>query len=480
MASLFDALDTARSGLVASQQGVRTVGHNIANANTPGYSRQRVELSTRSPRKEATQIVGTGVETTGITRAHDPFIEQQLRSQSSRAGATDAQARQLALIESVFDERGGQQLGEALGRLYDAFADLAAAPNPGAPVERESVRAAATQAIDAIHGADTALRSQQTAINEAVETELGEINGILERIYELNIEIAGAEVRAPANDLRDRQELLLRDLAGHIDVDTYRSTNGHLNVILPSGFALVEGSDFRELITQPDPANPFGPHLGRVFVDEGSAVVDVTSEIGGGTLGGMLRARDTLVGGAIRALDTVAYNLATTVNTVHQAGVGLNGVSGDFFQGLAVVEDAARDLALDPAIAASTDAIAAGLTTGVGDNRNAAALANLRSQDQPIFVVGDPPGPASGPSQSILDHLAGITADFGQQSRTMVQASEQQASLVLSLENQREAVSGVSVDEEVTRLIRLQASFEANARVIGTIESMIDDLLNLL
>jgi flagellar hook-associated protein 1 FlgK len=477
---LFDALDTARSGLVSSQQGIRTVGHNIANVNTPGFSRQRQDLAATSPTRERGQYFGTGVETTSVTRAHDAFLERQLLSQSSRAGSADAQARQLALLENVFNEQGGQQLGASLGQLYDAFADLAAAPNPGASVEREALRAAAVRVADTLHGADAALRDQQNAVHSTIAVELDEINGILARIEGLNREIALAEVHAPANDLRDQQDLLVRNLARHVEVDTYRGTNGQVNVVLPSGFALVEGPEARSLVLRPDPANPFGPHLGRVFVDSGNDVVDITGEIGGGQLGGLLRARDTLIAGAIRELDTVAFNLTETVNAVHGGGLGLDGSSGNFFASLTAVENAARDIAIDPAIAASTDAIAAGLTTEPGDNRNAAALAGLRSEQQAIFQVGDPPGPATGPSRSVLSQLAAATASVGQQARSMSQSSDQQAAVLLSLDNQREAVSGVSIDEEVTRLIRLQAAFEANARVIGTIDSMIDDLMSIL
>jgi flagellar hook-associated protein 1 FlgK len=144
------------------------------------------------------------------------------------------------------------------------------------------------------------------------------------------------------------------------------------------------------------------------------------------------------------------------------------------------VEDAARTLALDADLVASTDAIAAGQTADPGDNRNALDLAALRTAASAIYLPGDPPGPASGPTQTLLDYTGTVVNRVGQQTRSLEEASVQRARVLEELETRRQEVSGVSLDEEVVMLVQLQATFQANARVIATVQGLLDDVLSLL
>jgi flagellar hook-associated protein 1 FlgK len=480
MASLFGVLDVAGRGLLVAQRGVHVAGHNIANAETPGYSRQRPVLAATRPLLHPTGHLGQGVEQLTIERVTDRFVQGQLVRQGGALGSTQAQAEALALLQEVFNEQGAPGLSAALSRLYDAFSDLAASPTPGAPVEREAVRSAARALLDGLHGQDARLRELQRGTDAEIEGLLPQVNDLATRIEELNREIVRQEVMAPANDLRDRRELLVRELAGLVDVRTYEDGRGALVVTLGNGLPLVEGGSARRLVAVADPGNPFDPTFAVVRYQDGANDVDVTADIGGGRLGGLLRSRDTLIPAAIRSLDTLAYNLAASVNAVHNAGVGLNGASGDFFAPPAAVEDSARDLALAPTVLASADAIAAGLGPAPGDNRNAVALAALRDTAAPLFLPGDPPGPASGPSRTLLEHVAAVAADVGTQARSLELSRQQQARLLEGLENRRDEVSGVSLDEEVTHLIRLQAAFQANSRVVGVVDRLLQDVIDLL
>ncbi len=480
MAGLFGVLDVANRGLAVTQQGIRVAGHNIANVNTPGYSRQRQVLAALPPIPSVSGHLGTGAEQRTIERVTDAFVEAQLLKQNGSAASTEAQARALELVEEVLNEQDGEGVGAALSQLYDAFADLASAPAPGAPAEREAVRAAAGNLVDTIRGADAQLRDLQTSTNRQIETALPEINAIAGRIAQLNEDIVRLELQAPANDLRDERDLLLRELSGKIEVQTFEEDNGALVVMLAGGFSLVNGPNAASLETAFDTGNPFNPTFSRVVFRERGTTYDITDEVGAGELGGLLRVRDTLIPSAVRSLDTLAYNLAASTNAVHAAGVGLDGSVGNFFVGPGAVEDAARDLAIASAVAASPDAIAAGLTPAPGDNRNALALADLRDAATALFLPGDPPGPASGPTRTLLEHAGAILAEVGQQTRTLSQASAQQARILEDLENRRDAASGVSIDEEMTGLIRLEAAYQANARVMSTVSRLLDDLLNVL
>ena len=265
-----------------------------------------------------------------------------------------------------------------------------------------------------------------------------------------------------------------------IDVQTYTDQQGGVAVTLANGVPLIEGGRARTLVSSPDPANPFNTNFVRVAVQDLSNLTDVTAQVGSGQLGGLLRARDTILPGAIRSLDTLAYNLAETVNTVHNAGQGLTGAVGDFFVPLPLVEDAARDLAIAANILANPDDIAAGLTAQPGDNRNALALAALRDQKNAVFLPGDPPGPATGPARSVTEHAVAIVVDIGQQTKNMESSVLQQDQIIEGLQNRRDEVSAVSIDEEVAQLVRLQAAFQANSRVLGVIQDLFDDLVNIL
>ena len=480
MTSLFGILDVAHRGLGVASLGLRTTGHNIANVNTPGFSRQSQVRATAYPVPSDIGNMGTGVQQLTIERITDPFIQAQLLRQGSSLGAADSQSRILSHIEEILNEQDGEGLGAALNQFYDAFADLSTATTPGAPVEREAVRSTTTALIDTIQRLDAQLRQEQADADSGIRAMVPEINRLTEQINQLNEEIVAMEVNAPANDLRDRMELLTRDLAEIVDVNTFTDGQGRMVVSLSNGLPLVEGGQARQLVAVSDPTNPFDPTFAQVRYRDGANDIDVTGEIGGGRLGGLLRGRDTLIPGAIRSLDTIAYNLATSVNSVHQAGTGLAGTTGDFFATPAAVEDAAQNLALEAVIQSNTDAIAAGLSSAPGDNQNALALAALRDTPAALFLPGDPPGPATGPQRSILDHATALVTDVGQQSRTFETSRAQQQRVLETLQTRRDEVSGVSIDEEVTRLVELQAAFQANARVVSVLDRLLGDVIDLL
>ncbi len=477
MSGLFGILNVASRALMVNQNQVRTVGHNVANASTPGYSRQRVEIAASLPIVNARGNLGTGVEQLSVERMHDRFVEQQIMREQSAYSASDAQSTVLARIEEVLNEQNGPGISSALGRFYDSFDDLASAATPGAPVEREAVRAAAQQLADELGRADGELRTLQRGVDVDIANTVSRVNDIVQRIADINAQIVRQETSAPANDLRDQRDGLVRELADLADVSSFEQADGGVVVLLGGGLTLVDGGTARLLGTSPDTANPFDPGFSSVLYDPDGAAVDVTASLGSGRLGGLLDARDNLLPAAIRALDTLAYNLADQVNSIHSAGVGLDGTVGDFFVAPAAVEDAAANLALDPAILASVDAIAAGLGGGAGDNRNALDLAALRDTALPLFLPGDPPGPASGPTRTLLDHTASIVADVGQQARVAFDGRAQRERTLELLENRRDELSGVSIDEEVARLVELQSVFQANARVIASIQEMLDSLI---
>lgn len=480
MSGLFGILDVASRGLAVTQSGVRVVSHNIANVETPGYSRQRQVLAAGDPIESGSGAIGTGVEQHSIERLADPLLLRQLADEDARGAALGIEADALARVEEVWNEQSGEGLAARLGALFDAFDDLASAATPGAPVEREGVRAAAGLLLDAIHDADRALRGLQAEADRGAVQTLGEIESLAREIAGLNREIVRAEAFAPANDLRDQRDALVRDLARKVDVSTFEESDGSLVVMVGSGLPLVDGVTARRLVAEPDPTHPFSPSFSRILFDDGSSLTDLTADLGQGELGGWLAVRDGIAADAVRELDVLAYNLAVQVNGVHAAGVGLDGTVGNLFAATAAVEDAAGSLTLDPAVAASAEAIAAGLGTDPGDNRNALALAALRQTPLVIALPGDPPGPPSGPSRTLLGHVAATVGRVGAESRSLATARDDQTRALQQLENRRDALSAVSLDEEMVQLIRLESAYQANARVVETLTRLLDSVLGMV
>lgn len=479
MSGLFGTLDVATRGLLTTQSGIRVTSHNTANVDTPGYTRQSQVLVAGAPIPYPNGAVGTGVEQQSIVRIDDALLFRQLHDADSRSASLGVESAAMNRVEQLFNEQQNDGLGGQISTLYDAFGDLASALTPGAPVERDSLRSAAQSLVDLFHTVDADLRDVMSEADHAARALLDSINGIAREIADLNVAVVSEDAVAPANDLRDRRDAKVRELAAKVEISTFEQPNGGVVVMVASGLTLVDGETSRRLVAQPDPANPFDISYSRIFFEMGPSQIDVTNQIGGGELGGHLEVRDAIVPDVIRDLDVLAYNLATQVNGVHAAGVGLDGSSGNFFEPLTVVEDAANRIALDPAITASTDAIAAGLSTNPGDNRNALALAALRTTPTAFFLPGDPPGAATGATRTALDYHAFLVGEVGERARIAEQASESQQRVLDGLESRRDEISGVSLDEEMIKLIRLESAYQANARVIATIQSLLETVVQL-
>jgi flagellar hook-associated protein 1 FlgK len=478
MSGLYGALNVAKSGLAVASLGVRTASHNIANVNTPNYSRQRQVITAEIP--ASTPGGYLGVRQSGIFRDQDPFIQEQLLRHEGQLGASSAQADALGSIEGILGDDSSGGLSATLNEFYDAWSDLASSASPGAPLERASVKTAADALVAKLNALDLQLRDQMRDVDQQIQGQLPRVNDLLQQIVELNEEIARFELSSPANDLRDQRDGLLRELGGFLDISVREDADGRVDVTLQNGVPLVSGDRARSVFAAPDAANPIDPRFVRIYVQDGLATSDITPLIGSGQIGGLLHARDVSIAGALRSLDVLAFNVASTVNAAHAGGVGANGYTGDFFVQPAQVADAAREIDLSAAILASSDAIAAGPTGAASDNRTAQAIAALRDLRAPLHVLGDTLGAPTGASRSVLDQLGTLTTEIGTQARSALSQRTQLEHVLETLENRRDEVSGVSLDEEVTRLVELQAAFQANSRVIAMVGDLLGELVDVI
>lgn len=499
MAGLFDTLGTATRGLSVVQSGIATTGHNIANADTPGYTRQRSLIEASLPVQTGAGTIGTGVEQISVERVVDRFVAERLVRETSRQANLDTEASIYRQIESVVNSQQGGGLADELTSFFDALDDLSNATDPGQSAARAQLLSAAESLVDSIHRSDSQLRSLQRDADRGITSVLSEVNAISAEIAELNQKIAAAEVSSPANDLRDQRDQLVLALAEKVEISLVTDNQGMLSIRISGGLPLVDKDIAAELQAVVDPTNPnaFDPTFSQVFYNGAGSFFDATSLLRGGELGGLIEARDGIVAGAIRELDAFAFTLAESVNQVHRGGLGLvDGNAHDLFadlSGQANVDDAARNFGLaadvDPrqggtflniAAGAAPNPVTGGPAAAPGDTAWVEQLKDLRAGSIATYLAGDVPGAPTGTTSSLVNTLGKWIGDIGQGARSAERSLAQQESVLSSVKDRRDSISGVSIDEEVAELVKLQASFQANAKVLSTISAMLDDLFAAL
>ncbi len=327
---MVDIMNTAVSGLMASQRGLATVGHNIANVNTPEYSRQRLELSTPTPQQPVPGLrVGTGVQVDGIHRVYDTFLSAQVRSHQgthSQLEALDAMTRQVGSLLS--DEGSG--LAPALEQFFAAVQDVADLP-ASAPARQVLLTQSQSLADRLVH-VDGQLQAMGGDVNRSLQDTVSEINALAASIAQVNTELSvqsgGDPNRMPA-DLLDRRDALVRDLTRRVGVQVVSDGDGALSVFVGKGQPLVAGNRASRLVTEPSAVDPRDL---AVRLEGQLAGADLSDVISGGRLGGLVAFRRDVLEPARNSLGLLAQGIAATFNAQHRKGMDLAGNPGqDFF-----------------------------------------------------------------------------------------------------------------------------------------------------
>ncbi|MDX1697039.1 MAG: flagellar hook-associated protein FlgK, partial [Thiohalobacterales bacterium] len=319
-------LGIGTSALLSNQRALDTVGHNVANVNTPGYSRQRVELAARVPQGNSSGFIGAGVDITSITRSYNRFLTDELRSSATGFHQSDTLANLAGQLDSlVADPQTG--LSPALSSFYDAIQGVA--NDPTSIAARQVMLADAESLVARFQGLDNQLRESQRAVNTQLSTRVQEINQLAGAIANINEEIVVAEGNAggqTANDLQDQRDQLLLELSGLVSITTTTQADGAVNVFIGSGQSLVLGTQHGAVGAVERPGDPgnFDITIGA----PGSPAVVVTDFIRGGELGGLLQYREQVLEPAMNDLGRVAIGLGTFMNEQHRAGISLDGLPG--------------------------------------------------------------------------------------------------------------------------------------------------------
>ncbi len=437
MTGTFFGLETALRALRSHQAAVDVINHNIANANTPGYSRQAAELATSAPYTvaafnqpvDAGQL-GTGVTVAAIRRSRDALLDAQYRSELSTSKQLDAGQSALERIEAAFDEPSSGLSGP-LSEFFGAWQDLSS--NPADSGARAILVQKSSALAQSFNHTASLLDAAQSDLNDQVAAATTDANDLGTEIAALNRQIVLVEGTGDrANDLRDKRDLALDKLAQLMGITTNENPDGSVDVSV-GAHAFVTGTTVDTLTTTP--TGPGG--LWDVRFSSDAALVSPSS----GEIRGLVNARDVTVPSYRSQLDTLASDLITAVNTLHTTGYGLDGVSGrPFFAG-----SDASNIAVDPAIAADPRRVGAADAAGQpANNTIALAIAQLRQTMSP---------PTEGAYAALVSALGGEL----QSTRTL---ADNESSLVQLL------------------LLRQQKAYEAAARLMTALDQMLDKLIN--
>jgi len=467
MADLFSLLTTSSSSLAAQSGATATAGNNIANANTPGYSRQIANIEAMDTAGSSVGVfIGRGAQLTSVTQARDQFIERQLPQAFAQSGSTQAQNKALSSV-SALDPQASGSLQSALGAFYSGLRSLS--QNAGDVGLRQSAVNATQQLVQSFHVAAGGIEGTRTAIDSDIGATVDKVNADAQGVAALNVQILSSTVNGQRpNELLDKRQKLIDELSTLTGATPYESANGNISLALPGGTTLVNDSHAATLSTVPDATNAGHVSL-RILRPDGSGPYALPSTSVGGQLSGDLTARDGALKSTLDSLDSLAFDIGTALNTIASTGVALDGTNGHtLFTLPATSTGAASSLQVNAALTANPSLFPAGQTVGSsGDNTN--VLAMMATEQQNLSTSGKSP-PAT---------MQLLTATFGSQASQAKAFAEQDGALVDHLGTLRDSASGVSIDEEMINLTKSQRAYQAIAKVITTADSMLQTLLTL-
>lgn len=393
MRTTFFGLEIARSALQAQQRALDVTGHNIANANTKGYTRQEAVLTTSNPytvpalnRPSTPGQVGTGVQVDQIRRLRDQFIDAQVRTENKSLGYWEAKSDALQKVEVILTEPSDSSLRSVMDQFWESWQELS--KNPESLAARSVVQQRGVAVAETFNHIDKSYRELQQDLNDNLKVKVREINSIANQIAEINLQILPIEAQGDnANDLRDKRDNLLDELSKIVDIRTYENGHGQVNVTI-GGREIVSGRQVTPLVALENPAN-------NGFVDIVWSDDRRPASFTSGEIQGILESRgytDPNTGefkGMIpelrNDLNLMAKTLVDEINKVHKGGYDLNGNQGNSFfkpfeEGVFPASGIsfAQAMQVDEGILQSVNAIAAGNSAQKGDGGNALALAQVK------------------------------------------------------------------------------------------------------
>jgi len=470
MLGLFNTLNLGARSMMAEELGVEVTGQNLANVNNSAYTRQTVQLQTSTPTPTNLGLQGTGVEVASIQQVSDQLLNSQIQSEASVGGYWNSQQTALENAQTQLGEflnlnssgasstssstTTSPDLSDQLNNLFNAFQSVATSPTD--PAARQSLVNTAQSLASSFNQASQNLSTLNDQLNTSVGTDVASANQLLSDIAGLNSQIAKATASGgTANDLVDSREQDLENLAQLVNTQTTANSDGTISVSI-GGQQLVSGSQLTDTLATYDPGN------GQLLAQTATSATPLT--LSGGSIQGTIDARDGALATLRGNLDTMASTLISQVNGIYKNGYDLNGTNNKtavFFTG----SDAA-DIGVNPALLTDPTQVQAAGTNATGDNAIALELAQLGNQSLGALN-----------NQTFSGACSLEVENFG---NALANANDQVTnynSVNTMLSNQRDSVSGVSLEQEMANLITYQKAYETSAQIISTVNQMLSTVI---
>jgi len=465
MSGLFGTLNTSTSGMRAQQNALQTTSHNLANANTIGYSRQRINMVSDMPRSlPGVGQIGTGVIIGGVIRVTDDYVINQLQNEEASLERYQQKSDVLGQLEAIFNEPSSTGISQQLSEFFTAWNDLSA--NPESVASKTMVVRQSETLLDTINHSLNKMENLSKDTFGQIEKNILDFNSAASQLKGINDQIFNATVKGEMpNDLLDKQDMLVGQMKNIAGVSVTKDKYGR-------AFVSIEGKS----IVSDDTVSELKVNEGMEFSVDNEKV-----NIESGAIKGLQEAVDE-VGQKNNEMKIFINNFVFAVNTIHQGGE--EGKGEQFF-----TEDENGKLIVNPELVENPSSINVGKEIGdgekvAGDGTRAKAIFDLQNtmlslnsedwkyDEDTMKFTSNPSGP------TIFNHFNEIVTDMGitkQQSDNML---ANQLDLTILLEQRRESISGVDMNEEIVNMIQYQSAFQANSRVISTISEMLDTIIN--
>ncbi len=486
-----DLFSIGRSSLRTAKKSLSTTSHNIANANTEGYSRQVVTAETNGPVQSGKNVFGTGVNVKMVKRVHDQLVEKKLKDSLSSNEFHKERSMQLSSLEEIFNEMNSDGMNKLLNRFFNSFRELSNQP------ENEVVRSMVRDNANIVVNDFKRLSKEITAVKERIDNQLSsgvtDTNVIANAISKLNKEITRLEnMGGETGDLRDQRDAAVRQIAEYFPLNTYQDDLGQYVVNIKGAGSLVAGGAVNELKIGKVGGDEVGSYKDEarheIFFKTGARKTSISNNIDSGMVGALIQTRNEELTALRSQLDEMAHGLVHLTNAIHRRGyvnrklpVDQNGnvindprlgkVTGiNFFKEPIDLKQAAVKLELSEHVKTDLNNIATGLEpNSPGDNRIAIAISKV--QHEKILGQG---------SKTFEETFLQAVGKIGLSSSKSKINEEQSRGILAQAKTIKERISGVSIDEETTNMMKYQQNYEASAKMIKAADEMFDSVLGMV
>jgi flagellar hook-associated protein 1 FlgK len=458
--------NVAKTALTTQQKALDITANNIANVNTEGYSRQRVNMEQNEPVRYEGGTLSTGVQANRVIQhIYDRFINAQMADAESDLGRWESELETLEKAELMFDEMSGYGLNDAMSQFWNSWQELS--NTPSGFTERATLIGNTQNLTDRFNTLYNDLTQVQSDSDSSIVGAVNDINSLTGEIADLNLLIVDAETGGhSANDFRDQRDLKLQELSGLIDINSFEDGDGYLTITTANGNTLVDRTRSWDLTTA---TNSDG--FEDVYWESSTGTLEnITEDISTGKLKGWIDARDESIPDYLARLDEMAATIIDQVNDLHDDGLTLADPPDDtgilFFTGTG-----ASNIGLNADIADNSNLIAAALSTEAapGGNGNATAIADLQN----TMLM-------SGGTSTIDDFYNALASDVGNDVYQAQVNADHQSTVSLQLETYRNEISGVSLDEEMVDLVQFQSAYNAAAKLVSAVDEMLESLIAMV